>query len=325
MKDTRRTRMARRISGLIVVLFFSGPGHAGGAVAGPQRSPAAQRLAPANLPAFFDCLRRSGRTVVAAHRGGPASGFAENAIPTFENTLRHVPALLEIDIARTRDGALVLMHDDTVDRTTSGSGRVSDFTLTELRTLRLEDPDGMALTARVPTLREALAWADGRAVLELDVKSDVPFAEVIAEVRSARATKRVIVITYSVAAAVRVNELGPGIMISVPVDAAADLDTLARRGVDLTRVVAWTGIERPNAALNAALARRGVETMFGTLGAPARSWDGRFVREGRDQYARLAATGLALIASDRPIEAVRDLDARDGVDGYAALRCVTSR
>jgi glycerophosphoryl diester phosphodiesterase len=136
---------------------------------------------------------------------------------------------------------------------------------------------------------------------------------------------RVIVITYSVAAAVRVSELAPGIMVSVPVDAAADLDALARRGVDLTRVVAWTGVERPNAALNAALARRGVEAMFGTLGAPARSWDGRFAREGRDEYARLAATGLALIASDRPIQAVRDLDAQDGEQGYAALRCATPR
>src|SRR5687767_2784934 len=61
------------------------------------------RLAPAALSAFFDCLRQSGRTVVVAHRGGPASGFAENAMPTFGNTLRQVPAFLEVDIARTRD------------------------------------------------------------------------------------------------------------------------------------------------------------------------------------------------------------------------------
>jgi hypothetical protein len=81
----------------------------------------------------------------------------------------------------------------------------------------------------------------------------------------------------------------------------------------------------PNAALNVALARQGVEAMFGTLGNSPRSWDGRFVREGRDQYAKLAATGLALISSDRPIEAVRDLDAQDGVEGYAALQCAAAR
>jgi glycerophosphoryl diester phosphodiesterase len=175
MKHSRqRGRMPRLICEIGVVLVLGGLAHAGGAVTGQQRDRVEQRLAPANLPAFFDCLRRSRRTVVAAHRGGPTSGFAENAIPTFENTLRHVPALLEIDIARTRDGVLVLMHDETVDRTTTGSGRVIDLTLSQLRTFRLEDDAGAALTARVPTLREALDWAAGRAVLELDVKSGAP-------------------------------------------------------------------------------------------------------------------------------------------------------
>ena len=284
-----------------------------------------QALSPANLPAFFDCLRESGRTIVAAHRGGPAPGFPENAMSTLENTVRQVPAFLEVDIARTRDGVLVLMHDETVDRTTTGSGRVSNVSLSQLQAVRLEDQDGRVLDARVPTLREALDWSAGRTVLELDVKDDVPHAAVIAEVRAAGAMDRVIFITYDDNAAVRVHELAPAIMISVPIDAASDLDVLAARGVDLTRVLAWTGIEAPNGALNAALAQRGVEAMFGTLGNPAQSWDGRFVRDGRDEYARLAATGLALISSDRPIEAGRDLDAQDGVDGHAALRCAVAR
>ena len=296
-----------------------------GSVASGRNDAAGRRLAPANLSAFFDCLRESGRTIVAAHRGGPTSGFPENAVSTFENTLRQVPAILEIDIARTRDRVLVLMHDETVDRTTTGSGGVSDLTLSQLQTMRLEDGDGLALDVGVPTLREALDWSAGRAVFELDVNDDVPFADVIAEVRAADAMDRVIVITYNDDAAVRVHELAPAIMISVSIDAAADLDALAARGVDLTRVLAWTGIDAPNTALNAALARRGVEAMFGTLGALARSWDGRFVREGLDQYAKLASTGLALIASDRPIAAVRDLDAQDGVEGYGALRCAATR
>ena len=323
-QKTRIVFQARVQKPLVVACALVVTGCAGPDASG-QSDAAGQRLAPGNLSAFFDCLRESGRTIVGAHRGGPRSGFAENAIPTFENTLRHVPALLEIDIARTRDGVLVLMHDDTVDRTTTGTGRVSDLTLSQLRTLRLEDGDGLTLEVGVPTLRETLDWSAGRAVLELDVKEGVPFAEVVAEVRAADAIERVIVITYSDDAAVRVHQLAPAIMISVSVDAPSDLDSLVARGIDLTRVLAWTGIEDPNAALNSALARRGVEAMFGSLGDPARSWDGRFVREGRDQYAQLAATGLALIASDRPIEAVRDLNAQDGVEGYAALRCAATR
>ena len=294
-----------------------------GAGAAGQTGVVRHVLSPANLPAFFDCLRENGRTIVVAHRGGPASGFPENAMSTFENTLRQVPAVLEIDIARTRDSVLILMHDETVDRTTTGSGAVSNLSLSQLQALRLKDEHGRVLDMRVPTLREALNWSASRALFELDVNDGIPYASVIAEVRAVGAIDRVIFITYGDNAAVRVHELAPEIMISASIDAASDLDVLAARGVDLTRVLAWTGIEEPNGALNSALAQRGVEAIFGTLGNPARSWDGRFVRARRDEYAKLAATGLAVISSNRAIEAVRDLDAKDGVDGYAALQCTS--
>jgi glycerophosphoryl diester phosphodiesterase len=294
-------------------------------IGGPVAVIADQRMAPANLPAFFDCLRESGQTVVAAHRGGPSPGFAENAIETFAHTTAQAPALLEIDIARTRDNVLVLMHDDTLDRTTTGEGLVREHTLAQIRALRLQDETGAELDARPPTLREALDWAAGRAILELDVKRGVSFEDVIAEVRAAGAESRVIFITYSDDAAARAHGLAPEMMLSVSIDETGDLDALAARGIDLTRVLAWTGTDEPNAALNVALAARGVEAMFGTLGNPERSWDGRFARDGRDQYAAFAETGLALIATDRPIEAARDLDANDGDTGNAALACATAQ
>lgn len=283
--------------------------------------PPAAALAPASLPAFFDCLRENNQAVVAAHRGGPSPGFAENAIETFAHVTSQAPALLEIDIAETRDGVLVLMHDEEVDRTTTGSGLVRNLTLAELQALQLRDEDGRELDARAPTLADVLTWANGRAILELDVKRGVSYESVIAAVREAGAENRVIFITYSDDAAVRVHRLAPELMLSVSIDEESDLDVLARRGIDLTRVLAWTGTEEPNDALNVALAERGVEAMFGTLGNPNYSWDGRFAREGREQYAAFAETGLVLLATDRPIEAARDLDANDGVDGFGALQC----
>ncbi|MBN8607134.1 MAG: glycerophosphodiester phosphodiesterase family protein [Caulobacterales bacterium] len=282
---------------------------------------AIEALAPADIGAFFDCLRENSRTIVAAHRGGPAPGFAENAVPTFQNIVRQAPAMLEIDIARTRDNVLVLMHDDELDRTTTGTGLVRDHTLAEIQALRLEDENGRALDAHVPTFREALDWANDRALLELDVKRDVSYEDVIAEVRAAGAEDRVVFITYSDDAAVRVHNLAPELMLSVSIDEASDLDTLERRGIDLTKVLAWTGTDEPDSALNIALAQRGVEAMFGTLGNPEHSWDGRFARDGREQYAAFAETGLQLIATDRPLQASRDLDANDGVDGIAAMQC----
>jgi glycerophosphoryl diester phosphodiesterase len=286
-------------------------------------APAAQSaaLAPADVGAFFDCLRTNSAAVVAAHRGGPRPGYAENAIETFEHTVSQVPALLEIDIARTKDHQLILMHDDTLDRTTTGSGEVRAHTLAQIQALQLEDETGAALDARAPTLRQALDWANGKTILELDVKRGVSYEDVLAVVREAGALNRVVFITYSDDAAVRVHNLAPEMMLSVSIDDPSDVATLERRGIDLTRVLAWTGIEEPNAALNIALAQSGIEPMFGTLGG-ADSWDNRFAREGQEQYAAFAETGLTLISTDRPIEAARDLDANDGADGVAALQCL---
>lgn len=288
--------------------------------AAPAASSDVATIAPTSLPAFFDCLRENGRTIVSAHRGGPAPGFAENALPTMENTLAQGPAFLEIDIAQTRDGVLVLMHDDEVDRTTTSTGRVRDLTLAEVQALQLEDDNGQALDAHPPTLREALDWADGRTVLELDVKRGVSYEDVAREVEAAGAMDRVIFVTYSVDGAARLVRVAPQAMIYTTIESEADLDTLDRRGVDLANIVAWTGTDEPNSALNVALAQRGVEARFGTLGGRD-SWDARFARDGLDQYAAFAETGIAIIATDRPIEASRDLDANDGVDGVAAMQC----
>lgn len=277
-------------------------------------------LAPGDLGAFFDCLRERKQVVVAAHRGGPEPGFAENAVETFANTLRQAPALLEVDVSQTRDGVLVLMHDDELDRTTTGTGLVREATLSELQALQLEDETGRALDARIPTLRAALDWAADKTIIELDVKRGVSYEDVIAEVRGAHATERVIFITYSVPAAIRVHRLAPGLMISTSIESEADLEELERARVDLTRILAWTGIEEPNGALNATLAQRGVEAMFGTLGGRD-SWDNRFAASGEDKYAEFAETGLQLISTDRVAATARDLDAADDVDGFGARLC----
>ncbi|MES1197395.1 MAG: glycerophosphodiester phosphodiesterase family protein, partial [Pseudomonadota bacterium] len=241
-----------------------------------QGIPADHLLAPISLPAFFDCLREKNQTVVEAHRGGPAPDFAENSIETFEHTLAQAPAFIELDVTMTKNGALVLMHDDTVDRTTDGRGAVADLTLAEFQRLRMRDDDGKVLPFTAPTFAEALAWSDGKTVLEVDIKKGASWAPVVAAIRAADAMNRVILITYSNDEAIEAHRAAPEAMISATIRDARDLDALQRGGVDLPHVLAWTGTHEPDSALNVALARRGVEAMFGTLGRPGESWDSRF-------------------------------------------------
>ena len=111
--------------------------------------------------------------VISGHRGGMISGYPENCIESFEKTLTMMPSFFEIDPRLTRDSVIVLMHDATIDRTTSGSGRVADYTLAELQQFRLKDRDGNLTEFRIPTLEEAIRWSQGKTILNLDIK-DVP-------------------------------------------------------------------------------------------------------------------------------------------------------
>jgi glycerophosphoryl diester phosphodiesterase len=104
---------------------------------------------------------------LVAHRGDWRN-FPENSIAAIEGSIAGGVEMAEIDLQRTKDGHLILMHDPSVDRTTTGKGNVSDFTLEEIRSFRLRDGLGSPTSFAVPTLREALVVARGRILLNLD-------------------------------------------------------------------------------------------------------------------------------------------------------------
>ncbi len=105
---------------------------------------------------------------VVAHRGGALLGPPENTLPAIEKAIEVGADLIEVDIRQTADGHLVLMHDETVNRTTNGSGRVDQMTLEQIRGLEIKH-DGPELI-RVPTLDEALDAMKGKIDPDLDYK-----------------------------------------------------------------------------------------------------------------------------------------------------------
>lgn len=252
------------------------------------------------LAAYFDCLRENEATLISAHRGGYAPGLPENAIETFQASVESGLVLLEMDVRRTADGVLVLLHDETLDRTTTGEGALAQLRLADLADMRLEDAAGQATSFAVPTLDQALAWSKGRAIVQLDVKRGVPFAPVVAAVRRAGAEERTVIITYNVKDAAEVHRLAPDLMISASVDAPEDLDALLLEGVNPARILAWTGNRAPNPALWTALRAKGVEPMFGTLGGRD-SLDAQIEQSGDDgAYATITADGsLTVLGTNR--------------------------
>jgi glycerophosphoryl diester phosphodiesterase len=145
----------------------------------------------------------NGGVVVIAHRGchnrDPRAGLADNApensIAGLDRCVKIGVDVMELDIRRTVDGYLVVMHDESVDRTTDGHGKVATLSLAQLRALHLKQDEGGAKAAltdqRVSTLDEMLA-ASENIVLNLDVKAAI-YDEVVDAVRRAGAGQRVIV------------------------------------------------------------------------------------------------------------------------------------
>lgn len=111
--------------------------------------------------------------VISGHRGGMVTGYPENCIESFEKTLTMMPSFFEIDPRMTKDSVIVLMHDATIDRTTNGTGKVSDYTYAELQQFFLKDREGNVTTYKIPTLEECIVWSQGKTILNLDIK-DVP-------------------------------------------------------------------------------------------------------------------------------------------------------
>lgn len=106
-----------------------------------------------------------------AHRG--ASGrFPENTLSAFAAAIDAGAQMCELDVQPTLDGAVVVIHDDTVDRTTDGRGAVRSMTLEELRRLDAGVSFGCEFKGeRIPTLEEVMALADRRCGLNIELKS----------------------------------------------------------------------------------------------------------------------------------------------------------
>ena len=106
--------------------------------------------------------------VVVAHRGDWRN-YPENSIPAIESVIRMGVDVMELDVKMTRDSVLVLSHDWTLNRTTTGSGNISDYTYEQLLAFDLKRGHGIAIPGlKIPTLRQALEVCKDRIVVNVD-------------------------------------------------------------------------------------------------------------------------------------------------------------
>jgi glycerophosphodiesterase len=110
---------------------------------------------------------KSKHVMIFAHRGNWRNS-AENSIQAFQDCINEGLDGIEVDLQMTKDSVLIIMHDETLDRTTTGSGKVSDYTIDELRKLRLLNPIGVKTRQTIPTFEQVLLLAKDKILIQVD-------------------------------------------------------------------------------------------------------------------------------------------------------------
>ncbi|MGN7986677.1 glycerophosphodiester phosphodiesterase family protein [Pedobacter sp. 22226] len=109
--------------------------------------------------------------LVAAHRGDWRNA-PENSLNALYNSIKKGFDIMELDVKMSKDSQMVVMHDNTIDRTTNAKGKVGDFTLEELKKFRLKNGLGRVTENQIPTMREMMLAAKGKIIINVDKGND---------------------------------------------------------------------------------------------------------------------------------------------------------
>ena len=178
--------------------------------------------------------------LISGHRGTKEAGFPENSIEGFQHALTRMPLFFEVDPRLTKDSVIVLMHDETIDRTTNASGKLSDYNYDELLSIRLKDHEGNITATMIPKLEEVFDWSKGKTVINLDRK-DVPHQMIVDLIKKNKAEKYVMLTVHTGAQARFYHDRLPGVMLSVFARNDAEYEDVAISGVPWENMIAYVG------------------------------------------------------------------------------------
>ncbi|WP_372369410.1 glycerophosphodiester phosphodiesterase family protein [Candidatus Uabimicrobium sp. HlEnr_7] len=232
--------------------------------------------------------------LVSAHRGGPMPGYPENAIETFENALKYAPCILEFDVNKTKDGKLILMHDDTLDRTTTGSGNVNEKTWEELQKLYLKDESGKITEYKIPTFEDVLVWGRTRAVMCIDIKRGIEPQEIVNMIHKTKAQKHSIVIVYNRPMLQKYHKIDSSLCISASAGTVKSIEETLALGVPSKNLIMFVGISEPKKEVYEFLHKKGIKAILGTM----HNLDNSALKKGDKVYQKLIENGADVLATD---------------------------
>jgi len=231
-----------------------------------------------------------------AHRGGIVSGYAENTLAAYRQAISYGVDVIEIDLRGTQDGEIIILHDETLDRTTDGTGKVTDHTLAELKQLNAGNGES------IPTYAEVLELVAGTGVkllLDIKVSPVLDKGKVVRLTESHDAVLDVIVGVRTLDDLIQFRQLNPNIRTLGFIRRTEDIDDFVTAGIDIVRL--WPEWIRADPEIVGKVQR---------LGKPVWTTAGDAPLEALEELIRSGVNGILSDFPEVTSRLMADVDAR---------------
>ena len=240
------------------------------------------------------------KNYVSAHRGGSGiKGYPENSVETFEYLYQKGIQIFEIDVAETKDQQLILMHDNSLQRTSTGRQDVNQVDLKTIKEYFLVDDFGQQTPFRIPTFTEALNWGKQKPIyFMVDIKKGVDYKDIVSIIEQENMQKQVVLVTYTVGQAKKLHQLAPEMLLSVSMRNERELNEMLNSGIPTDKMVAFTGTRRNDKSFLDKIHAKNIVVIFGTLG----NLDKSSAAKNGQLYRDLENDGVDIFATDRALD-----------------------
>jgi glycerophosphoryl diester phosphodiesterase len=198
---------------------------------------------------------------IAGHRGGYYHSYAESSLPLFEFIAAQFGSdtiMIEIDLRESKYGTLFLRHDEMVNRTTTGEGKIGDLTDEYLNSLYLKKTSGEITSQRIPTFEDVLYFIKDRNInLMLDIKEPI-HAEVLEQVKRHNLENRMLVLTFRMELTQQVSTRSQKILLSTLIETNADWEAASQ--LPIRNRVAYINTKTPTSLISK-MRKHGVKIM----------------------------------------------------------------
>ena len=261
-------------------------------------------LKPSALIESFK-YKENAAPIISVHRGGKGlKNYPENSLETLKYINDSISAIYEIDVAKTKDNVLVLLHDNSLDRTSTGTGNLTNYNYNELLDFNLKDDYGTVTAFKIPLFSDVLKWAKtNNVILTVDIKKSVATKEIVDAIRAEKAEDVCVIITYDMQQALTAYKLAPDLLLSVSARNAKEFNWLLKSKIPTKNMFAFTGTRLSPEQLYTTIHTKGIKTILGSLG----NLDKQAETKGDSLYAFWHQKGIDVFATDRPFEAAKAL------------------